>query len=85
MITFLLIFATYVVVKIALKIAQQYRCPDQAVLSDYFKGRLKNQGAVYDQTIGHLGICETCREKLAAMAEDDEPLEDHLINRKKEE
>jgi len=85
MITFLLIFTTYIVVRIAFKIAQQYRCPDQEVLSDYFTGRLKKQRSLYDQTIAHLGVCESCREKLAAMAAGDEPLEDHLINRKEME
>jgi len=59
----LLVIASVGVLNAIGLIRGQKDCPSDRDLENYLKGRMNKNGGKADRIIGHLGICEKCRER----------------------
>ena len=74
---FLIIFGVFTIFKIIFKIIQQQRHIDDILLEKVTNGTIKDDPN-YDRVIGHLGICERCRNRIDELIQGDD-LINHLV------
>lgn len=79
MLTLALLFALWIIFKAAQRIVQQYKHLTDEEVKDVMLNRIDRYGAQYSRIIRHLGLCESCQNRLHNYKEEDY-IEDHLID-----
>jgi len=61
---FLILITAYSAFQIIKEIIGMHECPDEALLKKVITGRVKGDSRLARKIKKHLGVCETCRDKV---------------------
>ena len=76
----LAIGALFIAAKIISNILGQYKCVDDDLLLDFYKGKLSKKEDLRRKVITHLGVCEKCQQKMINLKDEKPDLEKHLVD-----